>query len=158
MLETIALYTLGILASLFAGIAVFSPHLVRSIIAFAMLLLAIVGFFAVLAAPFLALGQLVIFVGGLIALLLFGVVFGRNEDVESKAHMPTMTMTRFFAAGFIFIILFASFAGSLSTGASAVDFGAFSIMLFTEYWEGLLLGVFGLFIAVITAIFLMEKE
>ena len=50
----------------------------------------------------------------------------------------------------------ASFSGA--QGIFAADLAEFSRMLFVTYWEAVLLGFFALFVAVVTAVFLLEEE
>src|SRR3989344_6167965 len=103
-MESIVFYVLGIISITSALAAVFAKDLVRSIVAFAVFLLSVAGFLALLYIPFLAIGQLVIFVGGLVSLLLFGVMFSRQDKgdgggVEVKSVKGFSLITPQISAG-----------------------------------------------------------
>lgn len=170
-MESIAFYLLSVLAIFSALAAVFTRSLVQSILWFAAVLLCVAGFLAILGAPFLAIGQLVIFVGGLISLLLFGIMFN-PEDASTEVRIGgaqdggAREKNQFLGLRAIVALALLLSAGLVAFGVgSAVygkklfaDFHQFSVLLFTTYWEAVLIGVFALFIALATAVFFLAQE
>lgn len=164
-METLAFYILSTASIVLATGAVFAKDLVRGIISFAVFLVSIAGFLALMNIPFLAIGQLVIFVGGLIFLLLFGVMFGRHHDeggdkseLASSGGWTAITPQKVAVVSVLLILLSAASLISISGTRELADFKLFSVMLFRQYWDALLLGVFALFVALVSAVFLLEEE
>ena len=162
--DSIAFYLLGLMAVGAACWTIAARSVVHAIVGFAGVLFAVAGLFGLLEVSFLLIGQLVIFVGGMVSLLLFGVMFNKEPD-DSVSDSPEGGMTRggfariiagiSFLGGIVFSVL-ASFSGA--QGIFAADLAEFSRTLFGMYWEAVLLGFFALFIAIVTAVFLLEED
>ena len=162
--DSIAFYLLGLMAVGAAYWTIAARSVVHSIVAFAGVLFAVAGLFGLLEASFLLIGQLVIFVGGMVSLLLFGVMFNKESD-EGVSDSSEGGMTR---GGFVRIVIGISFLGGIvfsvlasfsgAQGIFAADLAEFSRTLFGMYWEAVLLGFFALFIAIVTAVFLLEED
>lgn len=162
-METLAFSALSALVVLAALAAVLVRDLVRSIFWFAAVLLCAAGFFVLLGTPLLAIGQLIIFVGGFIPLLLFGILFSPQDDTASHGTAFRVLQDRALAAAlaamFFLLIAGALIAVCKFRAADFVfDFRHFSVTLLIRYWEALLLGAFALCIALMTAVFFLEDR
>ncbi len=81
----IAFYFFALVTLVSAGIVVFSRNMIYSAFSLLFTFFGVVGLYVLLSADFLAVTQLLIYVGGILVLLLFGVMLTtRILDVEMK--------------------------------------------------------------------------
>lgn len=73
-IQAVVFYFLVLVAVISCGIVVFARSIVHSVFALFFTLLSVAGFYALLGADFLAVTQVVVYVGGILALLLFGIL------------------------------------------------------------------------------------
>jgi NADH-quinone oxidoreductase subunit J len=73
-IQAIVFYTLAAAVVVSCGIVVFARDIVHSVFALFFTLLGVAGFFALLGADFLAVTQVVVYVGGILVLVLFGIL------------------------------------------------------------------------------------
>ncbi len=74
VIQALVFYLLSAMLAVSCGIVVFSHSIVHACFALLFTLLAIAGFYALLGADFLAVTQVVVYVGGILVLLLFGIL------------------------------------------------------------------------------------
>ena len=95
--ELLIFYTLSALLIVFAVMVVTSRNLFRGAISLTAALGVMAGLFALLGADFLAAGQLLIYVGGVMVLLIFVVMFVQRPDIfrahqTGKRWMPALVL------------------------------------------------------------------
>lgn len=79
-------YFFALLAILSGGVVVFSRNIVHSAFALMFTLFAVAGLYVLLYADFLAVTQILVYVGGILVLILFGVMLtNKIVDVQIKA-------------------------------------------------------------------------
>jgi NADH-quinone oxidoreductase subunit J len=79
-------YFFALLAILSGGVVVFSRNIVHSAFALMFTLFAVAGLYVLLNADFLAVTQILVYVGGILVLILFGVMLtNKIVDVQIKA-------------------------------------------------------------------------
>jgi NADH-quinone oxidoreductase subunit J len=98
----IVFYAFAILAVGSASVVVFSRNIVHSALALLFTFVAVAGLYVLLHADFLAVTQVLIYVGGILVLLLFGIMLtSRAVDIELKTgalHVwPARVLTAFLA-------------------------------------------------------------
>ncbi|MDR2197873.1 MAG: NADH-quinone oxidoreductase subunit J [Deltaproteobacteria bacterium] len=81
-----AVYTLIILAGAFG--AVLSRNLVRAMMGLVLTFLGVAGMYLLLASPFLAFMQLLIYVGAVCVLIFFAIMLTRNTSEGEEARLP----------------------------------------------------------------------
>lgn len=88
--ETLSFYMLSALAVCAAAVATFSRSIVNAAFGLLFSLAAVAGLYVLLRADFVAVTQVVVYVGGIVVLLLFGVLLTnrRLEDLSAFAHRP----------------------------------------------------------------------
>jgi NADH-quinone oxidoreductase subunit J len=102
---TIIFYVFAILTLASATFVVLSRNIVRAAFALLFTLMGVAAFYALLMADFLAVTQLMVYVGGILVLLLFGVMLTNRQvavDIRSET-MQTLPA----------VFLVAAFAGTL---------------------------------------------
>jgi NADH:ubiquinone oxidoreductase subunit 6 (subunit J) len=83
---TIIFYVFAVLTIGAASIVVFSRHIVRAVFALLFAFFGVAGIYVFLLADFIAVTQLLIYVGGILVLLLFGVMLtNRQINVDAKS-------------------------------------------------------------------------
>ncbi len=85
----IIFYFLGAVALLSGFYVVSSQHLVRSVFMFFVTLFAVAGLYVFALADFVALTQVVIYVGGVLVLLLFAFMLSSKEALEGMEKIPS---------------------------------------------------------------------
>tara|TARA_R110002050_G_scaffold240865_1_gene377236 strand:+ start:6520 stop:7023 length:504 start_codon:yes stop_codon:yes gene_type:complete len=106
-LITIAFYFLATLTIVFSGIVVFSKNIMHSAFALLFTLFGVAGLYVLLSADFLAITQLMLYIGGILVLIIFGVVLtSRITGIDVRAG--SLGKIQFVAAGIITILIAAS--------------------------------------------------
>ncbi|MDP3963594.1 MAG: NADH-quinone oxidoreductase subunit J [bacterium] len=147
-----------------------SRNIVRAIVWFAVFLIIMAAFFALLKAPFLALGQLVIFTGGMIAVLLMGISFSGMEAAAPQItnHPSTQLRTgktqianyagyKILALLFLLTLLI-SLKLFFANDTVEVPASQLALQLFGAYWP--VIGIFMLMFlaALLSAVFFLKKD
>jgi len=84
-LYTIIFYVFVVMTLFAAGIVVFTRHIVRAAFALLFAFFGVAGLYVFLLADFLAVAQLLIYIGGILVLILFGVMLtSRQMNVDVK--------------------------------------------------------------------------
>jgi NADH-quinone oxidoreductase subunit J len=109
LFANITFYFFAFVAISSAAVVVFSKNLVRSAFALLFTFFGVAALYAFAGADFLAAVQMVIYVGGILVLLLFGVML-THKLYELKLRSET---TQFFPALAAFIVIFAFLAISM---------------------------------------------
>jgi NADH-quinone oxidoreductase subunit J len=88
--ETVMFYMLSAAAVSAAVVATYARSIVSSAFGLLFSLLSVAGLYVLLRADFVAVTQVVVYVGGIVVLMLFGVLLTnrRLEDLASFAHRP----------------------------------------------------------------------
>jgi NADH-quinone oxidoreductase subunit J len=85
-LITIAFYFLAVLTVGFAAVVVFSKNIMYSAFALVFTLFGIAGLYVLLSADFMAVTQLMLYIGGILILIIFGVVItSRISGIDVKS-------------------------------------------------------------------------
>lgn len=101
----IVFWILAALIVLSAGVAVFAKSIVNAAYALFFSLLGVAGIYALLDADFLAITQVVIYVGGIMALLLFGILLtNRSLEDLSVVSRRAVWIGVFVASGLVVIL------------------------------------------------------
>lgn len=119
MIEQIIFYTLTAIAIGSAAYVVLSQQLVRSVFMFFVTLFAVAGLYVFALADFVALTQIVIYVGGVLVLLLFAFLLSSKDalDTIEKIQSGLLSANRFPA-----LIISAVFFGLLAYTFFNIDF------------------------------------
>ena len=105
-LAQIIFYILTAIAIGSAAYVVFSQHLVRSVFMFFVTLFAVAGLYVFALADFVALTQIVIYVGGVLVLLLFAFLLSSKESLAGMEKIPSGLLSANKLAGVIVSVLF----------------------------------------------------
>lgn len=89
MIEQVIFYILTAIAIGSAAYVVLSQHLVRSVFMFFVTLFAVAGLYVFALADFVALTQIVIYVGGVLVLLLFAFLLSSKDALDAVAEIPS---------------------------------------------------------------------
>lgn len=119
-----ALYVLLILGGGLAAVA--ARNLVRALIGLVVTFLGVAGMYLLMASPFLAFMQLLIYIGAICILIFFAIMLVRNTMTGEEMHMPGLGQAAF--AGLAALAVLALFApviimnaGRLSQAGKAVE-------------------------------------
>jgi len=106
--EAVVFWMLALLTVLSAAVVVLARSLIYSAFALLFTFLGVAGFYFMLGADFLAATQMLIYVGGILVLLLFGVMLTHKiYDLDLKSEV-TQFVPGLIVAGGIFVILAAT--------------------------------------------------
>ncbi|MFB6341742.1 NADH-quinone oxidoreductase subunit J [Saccharicrinis sp. FJH2] len=115
-LVTIAFYFLAALTLGFSAIVVLSKNIMYSAFALLFTLFGVAGLYVLLTADFLAITQLMLYIGGILVLIIFGVVLtSRITGIDVKSG--TLGKLQVVAAGVLAVVI----AGSLIYMAISTD-------------------------------------
>ena len=141
-----------------------SKQLVHSIAWFAVFLIIIAIFFGLLRAPFLALGQLIIFTGGMIAILLIGISFSGMEsdsqqikDLGLKIKDNTNRGYKIVALFFL-LTLMVSIKLFFAKNTVELPAKALALQIFGTYWPVLAIILLMFIAALLSAVYFLKKE
>lgn len=105
-LAQIIFYILTAIAISSATYMVLSQHLVRSVFMFFVTLFAVAGLYVFALADFVALTQVVIYVGGVLVLLLFAFLLSSKESLEGMENIPSGLLSTNRLPGALIAIVF----------------------------------------------------
>ena len=162
-METTAFYLFSIFAIVALWAMLKSRQIVRAIIWFAVFLIIMAGFFALLASPFLALGQLVIFTGGMIAILLIGISFSGMEvalsPLDETRGRQIIDNSGYKILALLFILaLLISLKLFFANETAEVQAVELAVQLFGAYWPvvGIIMLMF--LAALLSAVYFLKSE
>ena len=102
-------YVMGFMTLVSALIVAAGKNLVRSVFMFFITLFGIAGLYVLALADFVAITQIVIYVGGILVLILFAFMLSGKETLgalqQQKSFINTNNVTALFLAGLFFIVL-----------------------------------------------------
>ncbi len=123
----IAFWVLSILTLVAAGGVMVSRNLLHAVLFLIVAFIGVAGFFVLLSAEFIAMAQIVIYVGAIAVLILFAIVLtpqSVRDNSETAMVGPAILLGVALAAVFLFVIHDTSWAtGSGDPGLSAGDLG-----------------------------------
>lgn len=106
-LTTISFYFLAALTIVFSGIVIFSKNIMYSAFALLFTLFGMAGLYVLLNADFLAITQIMLYIGGILVLIIFGVVLtSRITGIDVKSG--SLSKIQILVAGIVIIIVAAS--------------------------------------------------
>ncbi|MBD3749413.1 MAG: NADH-quinone oxidoreductase subunit J [Sphingobacteriales bacterium] len=94
-----------------AAFVVLSQHLVRSVFMLFVTLFAVAGLYVFALADFVALTQIVIYVGGVLVLLLFAFLLSSKESLEGMEKIPSGLLSAHRLPGALISVLFLAVLG-----------------------------------------------
>jgi len=104
---TILFYVLAFIIVISAVMVVFNKNIIHSAFSLFFTLFAVSGIYVLLSADFIAITQIMIYVGGILILLLFGVMLTTNiTDLELKSKNLNTIPGIIFTVGIISILVF----------------------------------------------------
>lgn len=107
---TILFYVFAALAVVSAFFVVFSRNVIHSAFSLFVTLFSVAGLFVLLRADFIAVTQIMVYVGGILVLLIFGVMLTTKiTDIDLKTKNMNSFMSVVFVSGIIGILLFIIF-------------------------------------------------
>ncbi|MFC5282800.1 NADH-quinone oxidoreductase subunit J [Pedobacter alpinus] len=106
MIEQIIFYILTFIAIGSAAYVVLSQQLVRSVFMFFVTLFAVAGLYVFALADFVALTQIVIYVGGVLVLLLFAFLLSSKDSLDAMAKIPSGLLSAHRLSGSLIVLLF----------------------------------------------------
>lgn len=160
---TAAFYFFSIVAVVSLWMMLRVKNIVHAIAWFAVFLITIALFFGLLKAPFLALGQLVIFTGGMIAILLIGISFsGMEQDrgTQNIEHGIEKANNQWYKiiSLFFLLTLFASMKLFFAKDALELPVTGLATQLFGAYWP-MTVFIFLMFLsALLSAVYFLKKD
>jgi NADH-quinone oxidoreductase subunit J len=110
-LAQIIFYILTAIAIASAAFVVFSQHLVRSVFMFFVTLFSVAGLYVFALADFVALTQIVIYVGGVLVLLLFAFLLSSKESLQGMENIPSGLLSAHRFPGALVSFLFLAVLG-----------------------------------------------
>jgi NADH:ubiquinone oxidoreductase subunit 6 (subunit J) len=117
-----------------------AKEIVYGAISLAVMLLSIAGFFILLDAPFVAMFQIIVYVGAVAVLILFTVMLVRREKwlkVEGGSLQTTGIISAL-TVGFVFgLFLLNTTLGSVEATGEAASTFEIGVVLVSEYWAAL---------------------
>jgi NADH-quinone oxidoreductase subunit J len=108
---TILFYVLALIIVASAIIVVFNKNVIHSAFSLFFTLFAVSGIYVLLKADFIAITQIMVYVGGILILLIFGVMLTTKiTDVELKTKNLNVIPSILFSVGIITILIFVIFS------------------------------------------------
>lgn len=105
--ETIIFYVLAAITVISAVVVVFNKNVIHAAFALFFTLFAVSGFYVLLRADFIAITQIMIYVGGILILLLFGVMLTTKiTDIQVSTKNLNLIPSVIFTVGIIAILVF----------------------------------------------------
>ena len=165
MYETIAFYTFAISTTVLFLITVMSKNVLYAMTALASGMVMISGFFFLLGADFLGVVQLIVYVGAVMALYGFAMMFfDATRDVKEKHQNPTLVFLLGGLMALMFVVIFsAPIIGDNVQALYPVVEGvgnaqAVGMVLFTKYLVPFEVAAVMLLVAMIAGIILAGKK
>lgn len=103
----IAFWVLAAVTLVAAGGVIVSRNLLHAVLFLILTFIGVAGFFALLSAPFIAVAQVVIYVGAISVLILFAILLtprSSRDNGETRMLLPGVLLSISLAAVFLFVI------------------------------------------------------
>jgi len=170
MYEFIAFYVFAISTTVLFGITALSKNVLYAMTALAAGMVMISGLFFLLGADFLGVVQLIVYVGAVMALYAFAMMFfDATKDVKEKHGNPTLVFLLGGLLALVFVVMFSApiigeniqalypigLAENLGASGNAQDVG---LVLFTKYLIPFEVAALMLLVAMIAGIILAGKK
>ncbi|HJL71830.1 MAG TPA: NADH-quinone oxidoreductase subunit J [Candidatus Poseidoniia archaeon] len=156
-----AFIALTVMAISSAILALEAKEVVYGAISLAIMLMAMAGFFILLDAPFVAMFQIIVYVGAVAVLILFTVMLVRR-DKWLKPPVSGLTVvgiiTGLILASTFGLLLINSTLGSVVVSSGSVSFMLIGVELISEYWVALEVLALLLAVSLIGALTLAKIE
>lgn len=124
---TIAFWVLAVLTLVAAAGVMLARNLLHAVLFLILAFIGIAGFFILLSAQFIAMAQVIIYVGAIAVLILFAILLtphSGRDNAETKMALPALLLALCLAAVFIFVIQDADWATiRTEPGVGAVQLG-----------------------------------
>ena len=136
----LAFTVLAVISVAAALLSLEAREIVYGAISLVIMLLSIAGFFIILDAPFVAMFQLIIYVGAVAVLILFTVMLVRREKwIKTEVEgLNIIGILGGLAVGLTFgLLLLQSTLGSVTAGVEVASFLEIGIQIMSEYWAAL---------------------
>ncbi|HHD80926.1 MAG TPA: NADH-quinone oxidoreductase subunit J [Campylobacterales bacterium] len=165
MYEFIAFYIFAISTTILFMITVMSKNVLYAMTSLAAGMVMISGFFFILGADFLGVVQLIVYVGAVMALYSFAMMFfDATKDIKEKHNNPTLVFLLGGLMALVFVIIFsAPIIGENIEASYPIVNGvgnaqAVGIVLFTKYLVPFEVAAIMLLVAMIAGIILAGKK
>jgi NADH:ubiquinone oxidoreductase subunit 6 (subunit J) len=144
----VLLITTCLLAIIGALYALFAKHLMRGVLGLAVFFAALAGLFAQMGAWYVAVGQLFLFVGGVVTLFVLAFNFTKTP-LQSEGGMLGVALM------LVMLAAFGLFLPEIGP-AQSVPFGEFALVFFTQYGWIVNIALLLAFASLLGAQYLME--
>jgi len=111
VIQAVVFYFLAAMVVASCAVVVFAKNIVNSVFALFFTLFGIAGFYALLGADFLAVTQVIIYVGGILVLLLFGILLTNRAPIVLGLTTRRTYLLGVVAGAVVFAILIAAIHG-----------------------------------------------
>jgi NADH-quinone oxidoreductase subunit J len=161
-METILFAALALAAILSALLVVTAPSPIASALYLVVTLFCVAGFYVLLAAPFVAAIQVIVYAGAIITLMLFVIMLLNLKKIEEKMAVAWKALGIIVAAA-VLLVSFLAIAGSatrISSPTPPDDFGKVATigqLLFSKYLYAFEVVSVMLLLAVIGSVALIRK-
>ncbi|MCR4435217.1 MAG: NADH-quinone oxidoreductase subunit J [Clostridiales bacterium] len=105
VMSNIVFYLLAFIIIVFALMMVTSKNLVHSALFMIVTFLGVAGIYVMLQADFLAVVQIMVYIGAISILLVFGVMLSRRDNMDRSNLNNSFGVAAFFVAAFLFVII-----------------------------------------------------
>ena len=165
MYEVIAFYVFAVSTVILFGITAMSKNVLYAMTSLAGGMVMISGFFFLLGADFLGVVQLIVYVGAIMALYAFAMMFfDATKDIKEKHEHPTLVIVLGALMALVFVVMFsAPIIGENIEALYPVVEGvgnaqAVGMVLFTKYLVPFEIAAVMLLVAMIAGIILAGKK
>lgn len=162
-METFVFYLFGILTVASSWVVIYSRNLIYSAFALLFALFGMAGLYGLLMADFIAATQVLIYVGGVLMLLLFGVMLTARKSVMEVTQSNLPRLPGAILAGLTFLLLLLIIFGEKSWNAGSNQgvretASVIGRLLMTDYLLPFELASILLLSALIGAVFIARKD
>ena len=133
MIARALLYLFIILAAASSFSILFVKNVLHSVLLLLVCLLCIAGIYVILYAEFLAVTQLLVYAGGIVVLILFGVMITRRISRPMDAGVQNQWMGYLTGATFLFILISSYSEISVANSSYEIGIRPIGISLMTDY-------------------------
>jgi NADH-quinone oxidoreductase subunit J len=165
MFEAIAFYLFAILTIVMFCIVVMTKHPLYALTALGAGMILIAGFFFMLDADFLAVVQIIVYTGAIMALYAFGMMFfDTTRKIAEPKHRSPFVGTMAVITAILLIVIFTGviYSGSIQplypSIAGATNSQSIGMVLFTKYLVPFELAAIMLLVAMVAGIVLAGKK
>ncbi|MDO8557571.1 MAG: NADH-quinone oxidoreductase subunit J [bacterium] len=162
-METFTFYIFSLFAVASLWMLLRARQIVHAIAWFAVFLIITAIFFGLLRAPFLALGQLIIFTGGMIAILLIGISFSGMDSQIGELRITNYELRKNHGwykilSLFFLLTLFISLKLFFAKNALELPASGLAFQLFGTYWPLIAVILLMFLSALLSAVYFLKKE